>query len=154
MNEKELAEKLVKCFEQITRDDGSQYWVRKDNSPSRLKDLCFAAHNGWLPDDYKYQIIVESLENIAAADEFAEDYSPEPSVYTSDLTAWLHSDNRRIEYLNAALDEWGDDISNIGLVRWNDRNAEWESGGGSNSECSEYKTIIGNIYENHELIEL
>jgi uncharacterized phage protein (TIGR01671 family) len=46
--------------------------------------------------------------------------------------------------------EWGGD-DNIHIVSWNERDAEWSFGGGSASDM-EWRTVIGNIYENPELI--
>lgn len=37
-------------------------------------------------------------------------------------------------------------------VEWDDYGS-WETGGGTNRECGEWKTVIGNIYENPELLE-
>lgn len=47
--------------------------------------------------------------------------------------------------------KWGDNVSNKFVVRWNEKIAGWDFGGGSPSE-SDYRTIIGNIRENPELL--
>jgi hypothetical protein len=46
--------------------------------------------------------------------------------------------------------EWGGD-DNIHVVTWDDDNAEWSWGGGSTSNMR-FRKVIGNIYENLELI--
>lgn len=48
--------------------------------------------------------------------------------------------------------EWGDNETNIHVVEWNDTSAEWSWGGGSTSDM-EWRKVIGNIYENPELIQ-
>lgn len=47
--------------------------------------------------------------------------------------------------------EWGGD-NNIHVVEWDEHNAEWCFGGGSVNDM-EWRTLIGNIYENPELIQ-
>lgn len=46
--------------------------------------------------------------------------------------------------------EWGND-NNIFVVTWDDDKAAWDFGGGRVFDM-EFRTIIGNIYENPELI--
>ena len=48
--------------------------------------------------------------------------------------------------------EWGSDTSNKFIVYWNARNGEWCTGGGTNDECGSWKTIIGNICEDGDMI--
>lgn len=48
--------------------------------------------------------------------------------------------------------EWGDDKSNIHVVSWDDEDGRWSWGGGLTSDM-EYRTVIGNIHENPELIK-
>ena len=48
--------------------------------------------------------------------------------------------------------EWGSNTGNKWAVEWDKEDACWNTGGGTNSECSEWKRVIGNIYENPELI--
>lgn len=47
--------------------------------------------------------------------------------------------------------EWGGD-DNIHVVSWNDKDAQWDWGGGNTSDM-DYRTVIGNIYENPELLK-
>jgi uncharacterized phage protein (TIGR01671 family) len=46
--------------------------------------------------------------------------------------------------------EWGDNTTNKFIVYWDGYNGEWVAGGGVNRECREWKTVIGNIYEDRE----
>jgi len=47
--------------------------------------------------------------------------------------------------------EWGGK-DNIFVVEWDKEDACVIAGGGTNRECSEYKKVIGNKYENPELL--
>lgn len=47
-------------------------------------------------------------------------------------------------------DEWGSD-DNVFEVKWNEDEAEWCWGGGTTGDM-EWRTVIGNIYQNNEMI--
>jgi len=47
--------------------------------------------------------------------------------------------------------EWGDHVYNKWAVSWNDQEGCWNTGGGTYAECKEWKTVIGNIYENPDI---
>lgn len=50
-------------------------------------------------------------------------------------------------------DEWrGDD--NTFTVKWDSKEAQWDLGGGSIRGDMEFRSVIGNIYENPELLEI
>ena len=51
--------------------------------------------------------------------------------------------------------EWGGKTGEVyrWAVEWSDDDGCWNTGGGTNTECKEWKTVIGNIYENPELLE-
>lgn len=95
-----------------SRSASGKIWINKDHENQLVVDLCFSAHdNGnMLPDDFRYSKIVDILDLIA---EENDDYDHiierieniEPDIYTSDLTAWLHSRNDRVYYLTEALEE-------------------------------------------------
>lgn len=48
-------------------------------------------------------------------------------------------------------EEWGGD-DNIHLVSWDNKEGRWSWGGGSTSDM-EFRKVIGNIYQNAELLE-
>jgi len=49
--------------------------------------------------------------------------------------------------------EWGGNTDNRWMVVWDNDNGEWDTGGGTNSECKVWKKVIGNIHQNPELLE-
>lgn len=48
--------------------------------------------------------------------------------------------------------EWGDNKTNINVIEWDEADGRWNWGGGLTSDM-EFRTKIGNIYENPELIK-
>ena len=57
-----------------------------------------------MPDDYKYEFIKESLENIFEAETDFEDIQMEADVYTKDLLNWLASNTNRVCYMEEAIE--------------------------------------------------
>ena len=114
MTRQETATEALKYFETKTRDDGSQY-VSYDyeTTPQWIKDMVYSAHEDgeYLPDDYRYSWIQEALSDFADANEDSDEDNIYEFVdsavdcYTSGLTAWLNSDNRRVYYLTQAIEE-------------------------------------------------
>jgi hypothetical protein len=107
----QLAQRYHEAFEHAEREDGSGYWRRKDRKTTddALYRLCYDAHDGMLPDDYKYRFIVDALTAIADAEPGREAEAAdtiEPDCYTGQLTAWLHSDIRRVFYCNETLETY------------------------------------------------
>jgi hypothetical protein len=100
-----LAGTYFRSFEQDERPDGSRFWTCRDTCRDEaLQQLCFNAHDGMLPDDYKYQFIVEALALLADHDADEASQLVEADSYTHQLTAWLHSSTSRVYYLTEALE--------------------------------------------------
>ena len=60
-----LAREAYDCFETAKREDDSSYIRLKDERPAWVYNLVYVAHNGMLPDDWRYQAIHDALEHIA-----------------------------------------------------------------------------------------
>jgi hypothetical protein len=102
-----LAEEALGLFETKTRSDGTPFICRKDISPQWVADMCFSAHGDFLPDDYRYTYIHETLEMIAGGD--MEGDGIETDIYSHDLNQWFASNLMRSGgYANDALRDLGD----------------------------------------------
>ena len=106
-----LAAEASKFFYRKKRkeDDEKMITITKDDAPEWVKDMVHAAHGDMMPDDYRYEFITDALYALEANDDAdrARD-ELEPDIYTSDLTAWLHSRNDRMSYVDDARAEYGD----------------------------------------------
>jgi hypothetical protein len=111
----ELATILSKQFETAKRNDGKEYLrIREDDKYAKwMQDVIFAGHLDTFPNDESYIACQKIIDNIAELDasvfednEVLENLEEiEPSCYTSDLTAWLNSNNTYVYYLTEALEE-------------------------------------------------
>lgn len=106
-----LAGEVYSAFEQDTRNDGATFWKLRDGSPAWMVQLCHHAHGEYLPDDWRYEFIVDA---VSALDDLGEDGDPdealdtiEPEVYTAKLTAWLASNVNRLGFMGEAIEEFG-----------------------------------------------
>lgn len=110
---KKAAQSAYGYFEKENTRDNREIWVKTDGAPLWVDDLIQAAHGEFMPDDNRYEFIIEALSGILNYDD-PENISLEPDVYTHDLLKWLASNINRIDYVNEALQE--------GLVSEDSRN--------------------------------
>ena len=121
---KELAGEAYRHLEFRDRPDGSRFVTTKDDAPDWVRDLCFAAHDDgdWLPDDQRYQMLLDALGFIKydaaesahdlgeLSDKSENEFRDDVDVYTDRLGAWLASSVRRVGYLDEVFSEYGGDI--------------------------------------------
>jgi hypothetical protein len=91
------------------RDDGHTFYKFKDGSKEdedRCRALALAAHSdgSMLPDDWRYEFIAYALSLLSETND-PDNVDIEADVYTSELTAWLHSRNDRAGYCDEAATE-------------------------------------------------
>jgi hypothetical protein len=108
MTIQDKAREAYEWFEIATRDDERSYVRTKDGRPEWVQDLVFAAHGEFMPEDWRYQKIMEALGFIADSDD-PEDTSYEfaggaVDVYTSARLAWLASNLNRASYCDEAIE--------------------------------------------------
>lgn len=108
-----LAEYARKFFEGKRRppegrEEGEAFYTFKSRYPTWLYDMSFAVHDDgkWLPDDYKYEYMVDALDSLSEG-MHPDEPELQPDVYTSDLIKWLASHNFRTVYVDDAVEEMG-----------------------------------------------
>src|SRR4051812_19779857 len=135
-----LAREAYEAFTTTQRDDRAITTTR-DDAPDWVNDLVRKAHGDFLPDDWRYDCIRSALEHIAGLDaeterelededhQFADGYV---DIYTSELTAWLASNNQRVAYVNEGVEELGaaaelDEDKRLMLGQYHEASEVWGS---------------------------
>lgn len=99
---------ISKYFETRTRPSGERYTTLTDDCPDWLHDAVYSAHDGELPNDWRY----ETLSSIAALIDDGYDDSGNIAdnlvdVYMSDLLHWLAGDINHVAYVDQATEDYG-----------------------------------------------
>jgi hypothetical protein len=124
----ELAAQLANAFEERERVNGAKFYTLAEGSPEWMEDVVRDAHDVrggmMLPDDWRYGAIRAVAYRIAECEDVEEERADAiggslVDVYTSDLTAWLHSRPDRHGYCDDAAEEFGLDPARgiIGLMQ-------------------------------------
>lgn len=112
MELQELAAYAVTFFERNRRNavrdvnDDPSFWMLKDRHPTWLYDLVHKAHGTMPPDDFKYEMVVDTLEALAEGQD-PDESNLEADIYNSDLLRWLASHLERSGYVDEAVVEFG-----------------------------------------------
>ena len=100
-----LAQELRQGFERKERENGEGFYCLPD-SDHPAKSMVYAAHDGEFPNDFVYEAIVDTLDNIVGgADE--DDCAPAADVYHGRLLDWVGDNLYRMAYVDEALEEYG-----------------------------------------------
>lgn len=115
MKIKTKIQNYINDFEPVIKQvDNSTIWVLKESASKKLKQSIYDAHEGSYPNDYIYSTYLCILENLLNYDinsiDDIDDIRHElidsmVSIYTHDLTEWLHSDISNVYYLDIAITE-------------------------------------------------
>ncbi len=143
-----LAKIAAQSFETRTRDNGDEFYTITDGSPEWVRDLVYAAHGDFLPDDYRYKLASDACEWIADSDdpyETGSEFADEAvDVYTGRRLAWLASNLNRPGYCDEAAATFGAEspssFSIIDLI-----------GFGQYQEASEVYGLVLNFLQNLEV---
>lgn len=103
-----LAQEAYENLETRKRGEES-ITVVKDDGPDWVKDLCHAAHEDMMPDDFVYDVVSDALEALSEDEntdetEWADNGT---DIYTHDLNKWLSSNLKRAGYVDEAVREFG-----------------------------------------------
>ena len=105
---KERAEEALAWFREGERlPEGVRFVTLAHDRPEWLMELVHKAHGDMLPDDYRYKVIQEALEDILNNDGLVEDnevheFADNVDVY---LFAWVSSNLARVAYCDEYMAE-------------------------------------------------
>lgn len=123
---KVLAGIALNVFEWGERDDGTRFWKTQEGAPDWVNDMVREVYDNFMPDDARDAFIRDALLLMAGAyeDDLYDTVSEvEADVYTSTLTAWLHSSPSRVYYLTEVLEEYEprDGFEALALAQYSER---------------------------------
>lgn len=98
---RDYATEALQYFELKTRKT-DQFYCLKDGRPDWVQELVYSAHDGMLPDDFRYEIIHDCLEAISNE----EQDCLEPESRNHVLIDWLGSYGYRPDYCNEAMADY------------------------------------------------
>lgn len=105
----------ARFFEHRTRDDGSAFYTLSDDRPEWLYDAVQEAHDGELPNDWRYDTahsIVNLIDiGLSVPGEASEIADSLTDVYNYDLLEWVSGHLGRMEYVDEAISEGADTLT-------------------------------------------
>lgn len=108
-----LAQFIYDSLETRTRDNGDEFVTRKDSAPEWVQNVCQEAHDGMMPDDWRYGAIQALVANLSDND--SDEWEnlqhgicdDNVDVYNAELLNWVSSNLTRAEYVSEAVEEMG-----------------------------------------------
>lgn len=125
------ARTFFKTFRRPEDPEGVGHYTLKDPHPIWIEEMSRAVHDDsqWLPDDYKYEYMVQALDSLEEGNDPEEPYI-EADVYNSDLLDWLASHSYRAEFVNEAVKDMGHSengiIGDIGTGQYAEKREVWD----------------------------
>lgn len=103
----EIADLIYGQFNKMRREgQDHDIWITKDGTPQWMTNIFHKAHGDMLPDDWKYEFIVEALAYLSEGND-PDEYHPEPDIYYHELNSWFASHLERAGYVDEAVREYG-----------------------------------------------
>ncbi len=113
MDIQELATHALRFFESKVRpargdDRETRFYTLTERYPSWVMEMVHAAHEDMMPNDYKYQYVVDTLDALSEGQDSEEAlYEIEADVYNYDLLKWLQSHGERTGFVDEVTQELG-----------------------------------------------
>ena len=107
---------LLAWFNDQTRDNGKRFYSLRNGCPEDVAQLVQDCHDGELPNDWRYDVIVSIIhdldgaqlnENALMIDNASDIADGQVEVFNSDLATWLAEQPGRSDYIDQAREEFG-----------------------------------------------
>jgi len=104
------------AFQELEREDGSQYWTFTDEAEAskELTEFVRKLHDDEWPNDWRFetisQIIDRIIEHSKGSNDYWEDQSMEiaealTTIYTGELLQWYADNTSRLAYVDQARED-------------------------------------------------
>ncbi len=111
MDIQELAVHALTFFERRGRQRGdveTHFYTLTERHPTWVKDMVYTAHEDMMPNDYKYQYVVDTLDALSEGQDPDDGLSDiEADVYNYDLLKWVQSHGERVGFVDEVVSELG-----------------------------------------------
>jgi hypothetical protein len=110
-----IAELAHEALEHFVFDQQHDMWTLRPDTPEWVTDLVFYAHDGALPNDWKFRFVyiaLTNLENVRSETEW-EEADLFPSETWNELLDWLRDDPHAVSYADDVLQEFGSEVSTL-----------------------------------------
>lgn len=121
-----VARNFADAFITDTRTDGTTFIRLADDRPEWMADAVWDAHDGELPNDWRYEtcrtLVTEIVDMLDTHDndwdaldayEIADGMA---DIYTADLLTWLRDNVSRVGYVDDAKEEFDGELSFYDLM--------------------------------------
>lgn len=112
---------LGEWFETRVRESGESFVTLVEDTPTWLRDLIMDAHDGEMPNDWRYGICADIARAFDEPDGIDPDELVDSLVDTStfDLISWMGDNLARVGDVDSANDDygWSHDHGVIGMIR-------------------------------------
>ncbi len=113
MDTQELATHALRFLESKVRpaqgdDPETRFYSLTERYPTWVMDMVHTAHEDMMPNDYKYQYVVDTLYALSEGrdpDEGRDEI--EADIYNYDLLRWLQSHGERVGFVDEVVSELG-----------------------------------------------
>lgn len=125
------ARTFFKMFKRPEDPENVAHYTMKVPHPIWIEEMSRAVHDDgqWLPDDYKYEYMVQALDSLEEGNDPDDPYI-EADPYNSDLLDWLTSHSARADFVNEAvrdMDHSKDGIlGDIGYGQYAEKREVWD----------------------------
>ena len=119
MDIQELATHALRFFERRTRrrgEDETHFYTLTERYPTWVMEMVHSAHEDMMPNDYKYQYVVDTLDALSEGRDPEDGLSEiEADVYNYNLLQWLQSHGERVGFVDEVVEEFGSH-SEMGII--------------------------------------
>ncbi len=113
MDTQELATHALTFLESKVRpaqgdNPETRFYTLTERHPTWVKDMVYTAHDDMMPNDYKYQYVVDTLDALSEGQDPDDGMSDiEADIYNYALLKWLQSHGERVGFVDEAVSEFG-----------------------------------------------